>query len=105
VLCATTLNQKLGLLFWGSAPLATPFQGGTLCVASPTLRTPSISSGGNASPINDCSGSYAFTFSTAYMNSVGLAPGQTRYAQWWMRDPASPSTTGLSNAVQFTVCQ
>jgi hypothetical protein len=27
------------------------------------------------------------------------------YAQYWMRDPASPSTTGLSNAVQFTVCQ
>ncbi len=105
VLCSNTLNQKLGLLFWGSAPLAAPFQGGTLCVASPTLRTAAISSGGNAPPANDCSGSYAFTFSTAYMNSVGLAPGQTRYAQWWMRDPASPSTTGLSNAVRFTVCE
>lgn len=105
VLCSTVINQKLGLLFWGAAPTAAPFQGGTLCVASPTLRTPSISSGGSALPANDCSGVYAFTFTTAYMNSVGMAPGQTRYAQWWMRDPASPSTTGLSNAVQFTVCQ
>ena len=31
--------------------------------------------------------------------------GETFYAQWWMRDPASPSTTGFSNAVKFTVCQ
>jgi hypothetical protein len=54
---------------------------------------------------NSCTGSYAFTFSTAYMNSVGLNPGDTVFAQWWMRDPASPSTTGLSNGVRFTVCQ
>lgn len=105
VLCVGALNQKSGLLFWGAAPLATPFQGGTLCVASPTIRTPATSSGGSVPPANDCSGVYTFTFTTAYMNLVGLAPSQTRYAQWWMRDPSSPSTTGLSNAVQFTVCQ
>jgi hypothetical protein len=39
------------------------------------------------------------------MNAVGITPGQTIYCQWWMRDPGSPSTTGLSNGVRFTVCQ
>jgi hypothetical protein len=104
VTCTNALNQKQGLLFFGAAPNAVPFQGGTLCVAQPTIRTPTSSSGGNALPANDCSGTYAFNFSTAYMQSIGLAPSDTRYAQWWMRDPASPSTTGLSNALQFTVC-
>jgi hypothetical protein len=104
VTCSNVLNQKNGLLFWGLGSSATPFQGGFKCVANPTLRTTSISSGGAASG-NSCTGTYAFNFSTAYMNSVGLAPGHTVFAQWWMRDPASPSTTGLSNAVQFTVCE
>jgi len=104
VTCSNTLNQKNGLLFFGFAPLASPFQGGTLCVASPTIRTPSANSGGAASGAS-CTGAYAFTFSTAQMNLFGLDPGDTVYAQWWMRDPQSPSTTGLSNAVRFTVCQ
>jgi hypothetical protein len=98
------INQRFGLLFFGSAPLATPFQGGTLCVASPTVRTPSQSSGGPATGTS-CTGSYSFTFTTAQMNLFGIDPGETVYAQYWMRDPASASTTGLSNAVQFTVCQ
>jgi hypothetical protein len=103
ITCSNVINQKNGLLFWGFTPAATPFQGGTKCVASPTRRTPNLSSGGSASG-NDCSGTYAFAFSTGYMNSVGLVPGDTVHAQWWMRDPASPSTTGLSNALRFTIC-
>jgi len=98
------LNQKFGLLFWGTAQTAAPFQGGTLCVAAPTIRTPSINSGGAGSG-NSCSGFYSFTFTTAYMNANGITPGAQIFAQWWMRDPQSPSTTGLSNAVRFIVCQ
>ncbi len=104
VTCTNVLNQKNGLLFFGFSSLSTPFQGGTLCVASPTIRTPSSNSGGNASG-NSCTGAYSFNFSTAQMNLFGLDPGETVHAQWWMRDPQSPSTTGLSNAVRFTVCQ
>jgi hypothetical protein len=104
VTCGNVLNQKFGLLFFGTAQLATPFQGGTLCVASPSQRTPSTNSGGNASG-NSCTGNYSFTFSTAQMNAFGMDPGETFFAQWWMRDPQSASTTGLSNAVRFTVCQ
>jgi hypothetical protein len=39
------------------------------------------------------------------MNNFALDPGDNVFAQWWMRDPQSASTTGLSNAVRFTVCQ
>jgi hypothetical protein len=103
VSCSQVVNQKNGLLFFGFASASAPFQGGTLCAAPPTIRTPSQSSGGSGAGA-DCSGSYSFTFSTAQMNTLGLDPGETVYAQYWMRDPQSPSTTGLSNAVRFTVC-
>lgn len=35
--------------------------------------------------------------------ALNLVAGATAYAQYWMRDPGSPSTTGLSNALAFTV--
>jgi subtilisin family serine protease len=104
VSCSNVLNQKNGLLFFGFAQNSAPFQGGTLCVASPTIRTQNQLSGGAASG-NSCTGSYSFAFTPSVMASHGIDPGDTVYAQWWMRDPASPSTTGLSNAVRFTVCQ
>ena len=103
VTCTNVLNQKNGLLYWSFSPSATPFQGGIKCVNSPSVRTSASSSGGAASG-NSCTGSYAFNFSTAYMNAHGLVPGHTLYAQWWMRDPASSFSTGLSNGLQFTVC-
>jgi hypothetical protein len=103
VVCSQVLNQKNGLLFFGFAPLGAPFQGGTLCVSSPTIRTASQNSGG--SPLgNDCTGTYSYTFTTADMNLFGLDPGETVYCQYWSRDPQSPSTTGLSNGLEFTVC-
>ncbi len=104
VTCSNVISQKNGLLFFGFGQIAAPFQGGTMCVSSPTLRTASQNSGGSAAG-NDCSGSYGYTFSTAEMNAFGLVPGQLVYCQYWMRDPQSPSTTGLSNALRFTVCQ
>jgi hypothetical protein len=103
VSCSQVVNQKNGLLFFGFAPLNSPFQGGTLCVSSPTIRTASQNSGGTVGGAS-CTGTYSYTFSTAQMNTLGLDPGETVYAQYWYRDPQSPSTTGLSNAVQFTVC-
>ncbi len=103
VACHNVLNNKIGYLFWGFAAASQPFQGGLKCVASPTWRTPNQLSGGNPSG-NDCSGSYSFVWTTAFMNSYGLVPGQTLHCQFWMRDPQSPSTSGLSNALRFTVC-
>lgn len=105
VRATNVLNQKNGLLFWGFGPLSSPFQGGTLCVASPTVRTPIVSSNGALPPANNCSGLYSFTFTTAYMNSLGLDAGDTIYCQWWSRDPASSFAIGLTNAVRVTFCQ
>jgi hypothetical protein len=104
VTCSNALNQKNGLLFFGFAPTSTPFQGGTKCVAAPTYRGPNTNSGGSPGG-SDCSGNYAQQFSTSFMNAYSLDPGDTVYAQWWTRDPAVASTTGLSNAIQFTICQ
>jgi hypothetical protein len=105
VRCTNVINNRFGLIFWGYASLAAPFQGGFKCVADPVVRTPIHDSGGTPPGVDDCSGIWSFTFDTAYMNAYGIDPGDTIYAQAWGRDPAVPSTTSLSNAVRFTVCQ
>ena len=97
------LNQKSGLCFWGSASSAVPFQGGTKCVAPPTVRAPISNSGGNVGP-DDCSGEYVFPLTHAYMTANGMGVGATFYAQWWTRDPGSLSNTGLSDGLRFTIC-
>ncbi len=102
--CSSVLNQKNGLLFWGRSIQATPFQGGWLCVASPTIRTPVQSSGGSATG-NNCTGSFSYTFTPAYYASQALTEGQIVHCQYWMRDPGSASQTGLSAAVRFALCQ
>ncbi|MCC7015059.1 MAG: hypothetical protein IT454_21020 [Planctomycetes bacterium] len=98
------LNQKQGLMFYGYAPAAAPFQGGSLCVQPPTQRLPATNSGGNASG-SSCTGSYAYDFN-AHIDS-GLDPalvaGADAYCQFWMRDPASASTTGLSNGLRVHI--
>jgi hypothetical protein len=68
------LNQKNGLLFYGYDSLEVPFQGGTLCVKAPTVRTPVQNSGGGATP--SCK---------------------------WARDPMSASQTSLSNAMRMLI--
>ncbi|MCC6406571.1 MAG: VCBS repeat-containing protein [Planctomycetes bacterium] len=101
------LNNKNGLLFYGTHGRASaPFQGGTLCVKSPIKRTAVQSSGGNPPP-NDCSGSFALDFN-AYVASgadPALIGGALVDAQYWFRDPGftPPNNTGLSNALEFTL--
>jgi len=104
VVATSVLNQKLGLVFWGFNPASTPFQGGTKCVASPTRRTPLQASGGSALPAIDCTGSYDFFWSHAYAASKGLTGGTDLYCQYWYRDSGASFATGLSNALQFTLC-
>jgi hypothetical protein len=104
VKCINLLNQKNGFLFYGFAQVATPFQGGWLCVAPPTQRTLIQSSGGSASG-NDCTGEFHYDFNARIQSGVdpALNAGQEVFAQYWSRDPASPSTTSLSNALWFVV--
>jgi len=101
---ATNLhNNVTGLLIWSSAPDAAPFQGGTLCVASPIFRTPAqVTSGGTGGPT--CIGTLGFTFGPAYQQQQGFSPGQSLYTQVWSRDGGDPFGSSLSDALSFTWC-
>jgi hypothetical protein len=99
------LNQRSGLMIWALTPAAQPALGGILCVHS-FKRTPAQNSGGTALPTIDCSGTYSYFFSHAYMGAQGITAGTTIYAQYYGRDPFIPDGTGasLSNALEFTIC-
>jgi photosystem II stability/assembly factor-like uncharacterized protein len=101
---ALVLNGKFGLLFYGHAPAANPFQGGTKCVASPVRRTEVQDSGGSPSGA-DCTGTYSYDLNARIQSGVdpSLVPGADVYAQYWYRDPQDPYTTGLTNALSFTI--
>ncbi len=95
------INQRTGFLIYGAQRAAIPFQGGFLCVQPPTRRTPPQSSGGSSSGL-DCSGVFTFDFTNALVTAAGAGVGDVITAQYWYRDPQSPSTTGLTDAIEFT---
>ncbi len=107
-------NQKLGLLFYGlNGRASAPFQGGTMCVAGPTFRTPTQLSNGDALPADNCSGVYSLDLNAFAAGQLGGAPqaglstpGQLVNCQFWGRDPgfAPPNSTTLSDALEYVVC-
>jgi hypothetical protein len=96
------LNNKSGILFYGFAPQQTPFLGGALCVKTPLTRTAAQSSGGNPPPV-DCSGVFSIDFNDRVRTAVDplLIAGEEIFCQYWSRDPASPSTSNLTDALAF----
>jgi hypothetical protein len=102
---ANMINNKTGLLLYSIMSADTPFQGGTLCLAAPLVRTPPTNSGGNPGP-DDCSGTYQYDMGGRIASGidVNLHVGTTAYAQWYQRDPQSPSApVGLSAGLGFTI--
>ncbi|MCE9596039.1 MAG: matrixin family metalloprotease [Planctomycetes bacterium] len=101
------LNQKSGVLFYGtSGALAAPFLGGTLCVKPPIHRTAVANSGGNPPPL-DCSGTFTFDLH-AYLaagTDPALVVGAQMWLQFWSRDPgfAPPNNVGLTDALSVFV--
>jgi len=97
------LDNRNGLYFYSkTGPNNAPFQGGFLCAMAPLVRTPVQNSGGTP----PCGGMYMIDFN-AYIASgkdPALIAGQQVWAQTWSRDPASPSTTNLSDALTFVIC-
>ena len=105
VTASSLRNQKAGLVFYGFGAQAVPFQGGTMCVAAPTRRTPVQVSGGSALPANDCTGSFALDFNAWIQSAVdpALGAGADVDAQHWSRDPGAAANTGLSDAIHFRI--
>jgi hypothetical protein len=109
--CANVDAQRTGLFFYGLAqPGFAPTMwgsGGTsfLCVKAPTQRLPMQNSGGTSA----CTGSFTADWN-AFMAANAGALGNPRTlgerfeAQLWMRDPLSPKTSLLSNALRFDLC-
>jgi hypothetical protein len=97
-------NQKTGVLIYGFQPGSSAFQGGTLCIAGGVKRTPPQSSGGSASGAN-CSGSFDFDMQARIQSGLDplLAAGVRVHAQYWYRDPLDAWTSGLSDALEFTI--
>jgi hypothetical protein len=61
-------------------------------------------SGGNSGPA-DCSGTFDFHVTNAWVVAHGWSAGTQLFAQSWSRDPGHPDGSGvsLSNALRFTV--
>lgn len=100
------LASKTGILIYGvNGPKAAPFQGGTMCVASPVRRTPPRTARPLGAP--PCTGLYSFDFNGHIASGAdpALAPGRQVWAQYWMRDDGSPSGTGLTDGLMFTICE
>lgn len=104
VSCSNVLNQRVGVLTYSFAPRGTPFQGGTLCIATPFVRTTSLGSGGSPTGA-DCTGVYAFDFNFRIQSGVdpALVAGAEVFAQYRSRDPLASFSSGLSNALRFLV--
>ncbi len=114
LLCTEVRNNEPGFVIYSATGRSTlPFQGGTLCVASPILRAPAQNSYGSPSPAQDCSGVYSLDWSGFAAGMFGgtppgalRVPGNIVRSQWWGRDPGfqPPNNTMLSDAIEFTIC-
>lgn len=111
VITVASLNgQTSGMAFYGLNNASFSPQswgGGTsyLCVKPPLQRMAVQNSGGGA---GTCDGTLVAnwnTFLSSQPQALGMpfSAGQHVYAQGWFRDPPSPKTTSLSDALEFIV--
>ena len=100
-------NNKTGLMFYGRNGRANlPYQGGTLCVATPLKRTAADTAGGAPSG-NDCSGGLSFEFNEFIASGIdpALQIGVKVNVQFWGRDQGfpAPNNTTLTNGLEFVI--
>lgn len=100
------INQRIGMMVYGTSSVFTPFQGGTLCVGGLRRIGSQMSGGTVGTP--DCTGAYAFDFNAHARSGAdpALVAGATISAQWYYRDVQDPAGfgSGLTDAVRFTLC-
>ncbi len=92
---------EYGLLFFGTSGADNaPFQDGYMCIQFPLVRTPVQNSGSGGS--GPCQGILSLDLNaTGWCAAIGA--GNQAWMQGWFRDPPTPATTGLTNAITFTV--
>lgn len=98
------VNGRFAVLFYGYAPNAVPFNGGTLCIAAPLKRTPPQPTGGNTTGV-DCSGAIDFDFNALIRSGLvpELTPGTVVYAQVTYGDVGGGSGRAQSDGLAFTI--
>lgn len=102
-------GQRSGLIFYGLdnscfVPVPWGASSSWLCVRAPLQRTPLASSGGTSGA---CDGALTLDwngFSQSHPNALGQpwSVGARAFVQAWYRDPPSPKTTTLSDALLLT---
>ena len=102
-------GDKQGVLFYGvNGRAAAPWgaSGSYLCVAPPTQRMVTQTSTGTAGVCNGTMSIDWNDYRTTNPGALGapFGAGDTVWAQGWFRDPPSPKTTHLSNALEFVLC-
>ncbi|HTF87712.1 MAG TPA: choice-of-anchor B family protein [Planctomycetota bacterium] len=102
-------NLKPGLMIYSlTGRDASPFSGGTLCVAAPVKRSQPLNSGGNPTG-NDCSGAYTLDMNTFIAGNTGdpglQVVGNTVRMQFWGRDQgfAAPNNATLTDALEAQI--
>ena len=103
---SNVVSSSPGMLIYSKAGAdAKPFQGGFLCVRPPIKRT-SLQNSGGSPPPKDCSGTFVFEFNDLIASGQDpeLTEGQQVWTQYWYRDADSPSGTGLTDGLHFTIC-
>jgi hypothetical protein len=100
------LANQTGILIYGvNGPSSIAFQGGFLYVAAPTTRTPLQTARALGPP--PCTGRFSYDFNGRIASGIdpALTIGRPVWTQYWMRDIASPSGTGLTEGLSFVICQ
>lgn len=102
-------GQRSGLFFYGIdnscfVPIPWGASSSWLCVRAPLQRTPLASSGGTN---GSCDGTLALdwsAFAASHPSALGQpwGLGARAFVQAWYRDPPSPKTTTLSDALLLT---
>ena len=83
---------KKAVDFWGDAPNALPFYGGTLCVLPPVQR-------GEIRVVDE------FYFASWAVDVTPEMAGTTRFYQAWFRDSGDPHGVGLTGGLKVDFCQ
>ncbi|HVS20058.1 MAG TPA: hypothetical protein VMT18_15750, partial [Planctomycetota bacterium] len=100
--CSQVVPDSPGFLMLGLGGQADlPFQGGTLCVGEPIVRTTPQTSGGSAG----CDGSWSLDVNTWLFKQHPMDPGDRFTCQWWGRDPGltGPDSAQLSDALEVVL--